>query len=144
MASVGAFALACNVFQAALWCYEAGHAVYQIYKDGTSPANRSLEDLTQHLTTALARLNDIKNAASPTEHDKKLKEVADMCLRIGNDLQGKLTKMTNSSTDGKRERLQKAVRAVWEKESIQELHNSLRDVQQVLNTVGMIHTVNTR
>ncbi|KAK4942313.1 hypothetical protein LTR10_017920 [Elasticomyces elasticus] len=147
---VTTFALACNIFQAAQWCYQAGQTVYQLYKDGTTPANRSLEELTNHLTTALEGLQSPKIVALPTEDRKDLEELqklAEMCSHTGEDLRKKLATVTNSNTggnagqdgkDGKRKRLLTAVRAVWEKGSIERLQKSLKEIEDRLHTITTV------
>ena len=144
MDPASAFALACNVVQAALWCYETGQAVYQIYKDGTTPANEHLDGLTQKLKLALGGLRNLQNIASPTDDDKQLKEIADTCYGIADDLHKKLTDLKMKSAGGRREKLQAAVRTLWGREGIKSLEKDLEDIQRLLHTAGLVHNVNSR
>ena len=136
-----AFALACNIVQAAQWCYQAGQTVYQLYKDGTTPTNRSLGELTQHLTTALERLRNVQDDVASTAEDRQLKDLAEKCFTIATDLQNKLTDLKKKCAGGKRKKLLGAARVLWEKEDIKRLENNLEDTQRLLHTAGLVHDV---
>ncbi|KIV86008.1 hypothetical protein PV11_01651 [Exophiala sideris] len=127
---VTSFALACNIAQAAQWCYQAGQTVYQLYKDGTTPANRCLEELTNHLTTALEGLQSPKIVALPTEDRKDLEELqklAEMCSHTGEDLRKEA---------GNSDKLEHG--AVWEKGSIERLQKSLKEIEDRLHTITTV------
>ena len=140
MEPLSAFALACGVIQVVDSSLKVVVKCREIYKDGASSENKEIDSMARRLKSLTADLklpDTVQSPGSPLSlynDNEELQQLARQCSETAGELISKLDKLSIRGTPKKRDVLWKAIKAIWEKNTIEGIQRRLEAHCGTLNT----------
>ena len=138
-----AFSLVCGVIQVVDFSTKTVAKCVEIYKEGSLPEYRDLEDLTKHLVEARAELDlsDVNQSmrTSATPDEQSLLEIARQCSTTADQLVQKIDSLKIEGPHKKRQAIRKTVKLLWEKGEMKGIQKRLDGYRSALDTQILIN-----
>lgn len=136
MDPVTAFSLACGVVQIVQVGVQAAKIGHQIYTLGASGNNQRLTHTTQKLLVATRGVETLLTGpiGPLTKEDTELFDIATKVTDVAAELAHQLQQVTRVDGDRNRDVIVKTVKTFTNKSRIDELHVSLKEHRDVLDT----------
>ena len=138
MEPLSTFSLACGIIQVLDFSTKLLWKCKDLYEDGALHDFQDLEDITKRLTNLRIDLqlpSDAETAGTlKTPNERGLLDAAKGCSAIADQLVGKLDGLKVKGPHRKRQAVMKGIKAICEKNEIQDAQKQLANYQNVLNT----------